>query len=307
MSKSFTLIEILVVIVIVGILSAFIIVGMGSINSSANIAKSKVFANSLRNSLLMSLTSEWKLDIINSPATDQTPDSWGINTGTLKENGYAGACDSSHCPQLQTANCVFGNCLSFDGVNDYIYFGDVLDIGASDLTICFWAKVNSLPFPENKYLIGKSDASGTDGRYAVGIIPNGKVIAIFDPSVGTTVNSVNNVNVGWNFISVVWDRDNTMKIYLNGYYENEISISSGNGINFNTAIPFLIGAYTPTSYFFGGQIDNASFFFGVFSSSQIQQNYFLGLNSLYKNRALTKTEYTQKLKEFKNSLAQSSD
>jgi prepilin-type N-terminal cleavage/methylation domain-containing protein len=43
MNKSFTLIEILVVIVVIGVLSAFILVGMSSITSSANIAKSQAF------------------------------------------------------------------------------------------------------------------------------------------------------------------------------------------------------------------------------------------------------------------------
>jgi len=62
MSNSFTLIEILVVIVIIGILSAFILVGMSSITNSANIAKGKAFADSTRNSLLGNLKAEIKLD-----------------------------------------------------------------------------------------------------------------------------------------------------------------------------------------------------------------------------------------------------
>ncbi|MFA5232665.1 MAG: LamG domain-containing protein [Candidatus Paceibacterota bacterium] len=301
--KSFTLIEILVVIVIIGIISVFIIVSMAGVSSKAGIAKSQAFANSIRNSLLMDLISEWKLDEVNFPMIDQVPDSWGLNTGTLKENGYVGACDFSHCPQLQTTNCIYRNCMFFDGINDYIYFGDILDVGTSDFTISIWAKVISLPFSENKYLIGKSDSSGTDGRYSIGIMSDGKVRAIFDPTIGTTVNSVKNVDIGWNFISVVWDRDDTMRIYLNGSYEDEISISSGNGINFNTAIPFLIGSYTPTSYFFGGSIDSVSFFFAVLPSSQIKQNYYSGLNKLLSNQGILSAEYVERIIQLKNNLA----
>jgi len=47
--KSFTLIEILVVIVVTGILSSFVLVGMSSITNDARIAKVKAFANSVRN------------------------------------------------------------------------------------------------------------------------------------------------------------------------------------------------------------------------------------------------------------------
>ena len=80
MSKSFTLIEILVVIVIIGILSAFIIVSMVGVSDKARIAKSQAFANSLRNSLLINLVSEWKL---NDGSGTTASDSWSANTGTL--------------------------------------------------------------------------------------------------------------------------------------------------------------------------------------------------------------------------------
>jgi len=52
MNKSFTLIEILVVIVVIGILSAFVLVGMSSITSSANIAKVQAFINSMDNAII---------------------------------------------------------------------------------------------------------------------------------------------------------------------------------------------------------------------------------------------------------------
>ncbi len=80
MSKSFTLIEILVVIVVIGVLSAFILVGMSSISSKANIAKSQVFINSIDNSLLTSRVAYWKLD---EGAGTTTSDSWGVSLGTL--------------------------------------------------------------------------------------------------------------------------------------------------------------------------------------------------------------------------------
>ena len=101
--KSFTLIEILVVIVVIGILSAFILVGMSSISSKANIARSQAFANSLDNALLLSRTSQWKLD-------GNINDSWGINTGT-----WYGATGGNNLAvnYRSSSECVSGQCLDF--------------------------------------------------------------------------------------------------------------------------------------------------------------------------------------------------
>ncbi|MFA6374227.1 MAG: prepilin-type N-terminal cleavage/methylation domain-containing protein, partial [Candidatus Paceibacterota bacterium] len=62
MNKSFTLIEILVVIVIVGIISAFIIISMAGISSKANIAKGQTFSNSLKNALMLNMIAQYELD-----------------------------------------------------------------------------------------------------------------------------------------------------------------------------------------------------------------------------------------------------
>ena len=103
-NKSFTLIELLVVIVIIGILAGVIIVSTSSSISKANIAKVKVFENSIQNELGANMVSRWKLDEIISTTT--TPDAWGNNTGTLT-NG----------PVLKSeAECVTGKCMYFDGV-----------------------------------------------------------------------------------------------------------------------------------------------------------------------------------------------
>jgi len=78
-NKSFTLIELLVVIVIIGILAGVIIVSTSSSINKANLAKVKVFENSVQNELGANMVSRWKLD----EGTTTTPDAWGNNTGTL--------------------------------------------------------------------------------------------------------------------------------------------------------------------------------------------------------------------------------
>ncbi|MBP6914381.1 prepilin-type N-terminal cleavage/methylation domain-containing protein, partial [Candidatus Parcubacteria bacterium] len=132
MSKSFTLIEILIVIVVIGILSSFILVGMNSIASSANIAKSESFSSSLRNSLLISLVSEWKLD---ESSGQSIYDSWSSNNGILGSTSGVDASD----PIWITNGCAKGSCLSFDGTDDYVYL-NAFGLSGSKLTFEFWLK-----------------------------------------------------------------------------------------------------------------------------------------------------------------------
>jgi hyaluronate lyase len=278
--QAFTLIELLVVIAIIGILSGLIVVSMGGVTEKATIAKAQVFSNSLRNSLMANLVSEYKLD-------GNATDSWG------------GGNNGSIIGATASTNCVYNTCYSFDG-SDYITMGDVLDIGTSDLTISAWAKVASLPFPENKYVIGKADASGADGRYSLGISTTGIAMLMFDPGAGVVLSGTTVVGTGWNLLTGVWDRDGNMTLYLNGVYENSVSISAGNGQNYNTALTFLIGGYTTATGLFIGSIDEARVFFATLSTSQIKEQYYAGLNSLLANGNIDAREYSERI----NSIAE---
>jgi prepilin-type N-terminal cleavage/methylation domain-containing protein len=153
MNKSFTLIEILVVIVVIGALSAFILVGMSSITNSANIAKSQAFSNSLRNSLLLNLVSEWKLD-------GNGNDSWGVNNGTL-----VGA---THLPVLKTnSDCFSGSCYDFDGTEDYINVGSRANLTtdiSNGLTITAWI-YPELISGDSRTIIGFSGGNAYDRNY----------------------------------------------------------------------------------------------------------------------------------------------
>ena len=133
-NKSFTLIELLVVIVIIGILAGVIMISTSSSIDKANVAKIKVFEESVQNNLAANMVSRWTLDEIIS--TNQTPDQWGNNTGIL--NGADGL------PQLRPASeCVTDGCFKFDGVDDYIDCGKNSSLNITDkITISAWIKLN---------------------------------------------------------------------------------------------------------------------------------------------------------------------
>ncbi len=295
-SKSFTLIEILVVIVVVGILSYFILVGMSSISESANIAKSKAFSDSLRNSLLTNLVSEWKLD----EGTETTAyDSWGTNNGTLT-NG----------PTWVTSGCVSSNCLSFDGTDDYV---EVLNNATLNLddgdkgTLSTWIKVNSWPSSGYPSIVTKGTSAGgwSSGSYHISIWSDRIHFVIYEN--GSTYNSVDLINLpsinSWHYLVMTWSGTNGGKLKA---YLNSLPITSGTTqtvkADLRATQNFRIGS--TTSYFFNGLIDDIKLYNTAISNSQIEQNYFLGLNKLYKNGGITEIEYIKRIAELKINLTQ---
>jgi|WetSurMetagenome_2_1015567.scaffolds.fasta_scaffold222221_2 prepilin-type N-terminal cleavage/methylation domain-containing protein len=133
--KAFTLIELLVVIAIVGILSGLIVVSMSGMTQKAVVAKARIFSSSLRNSLMINLVSDWKLDDASGTVA---ADTWGTNNGTLTSfaDTTAGYGDANTSGWVSSSNCVFNTCLKFDGTDDRIVFGSATKY--SQYTIEVW-------------------------------------------------------------------------------------------------------------------------------------------------------------------------
>ena len=306
--KAFTLIELLVVIAIIGILSALIVVGMSSTNQKATIAKAQVFANSLRNSLMSNLVSEWRFDQINVPAANQTPDSWGGgNTGTL----YS-------APQLQTTGCVSGNCLSFDGVDDYIEAADnnTLDI-VSDLTISVWFKMINNPTGNNRGIIAKwRNQTGYLNQRAYGIVvtPSGYIGASVSTdglnnegvSSNSATGAIDRADGFWHHIVLVFDASSYLREYVDGRQEANNTTNVMSSI-FNSPAPLWFGVQYDlgiSDVYANAFIDDARIFNVAMPTSQIQQNYFAGLNKLLAKNGMELFEYQQHLVELNSNYAE---
>jgi len=277
MNKSFTLIEILVVIVVIGILSAFVLVGMSSITNNANIAKSKEFANSMRNSLLIDLVSEWKLD-------GNANDSWGTNNGTLV--------GPTHLPVLKSSNeCISGTCYQFDGSEDYINCSR-----AHYETLAAEAWINTYSIPAQG--VAASTFVRTDSYMLY--IEGGLRWYIHDGTAWRSISYSSLSTNKWYHVVGTYDLNastNNHKLYVNGVRVAQVTTT-----NIRDAGAWLRIEYIWSQYY-SGLIDEVRIYDQVLPASKIQQNYFIGLNKLYKNDGLSKIEYGQRLSELKSNLA----
>ncbi len=291
--KAFTLIELLVVIAIIGILSGLIVVAMGGITNSANIAKSQVFANSLRNALMLNLVSEWKLD---ENTGISTADSWsGGNTGTLT--------GPTTLPIWATGkSCTSGSCVQFDGTDDYVDVGNNANLNPlNEITIGLWFKPTATGTSEDCHgtaLAGHHNSAGcTIDRYGIGYSQNKKFFANIyngttsvDLGKSSTLISPNVWAYGvWTFSS----NTDTSKIYLNGVLE-DTKTSTWNLPS--SASSFKIGKAEDTQLF-TGLIDEVRVYNAVVPISEIKEQYYAGLNSLFADGSLTAEEYAKRISE----------
>jgi len=224
MNRSFTLIEILVVVVVIGILSSFVLVLTRYIYQEANVAKGKAFSNSVKNALLLNIAAEWKFEGPTSSGSDASNgdvlDSW------LSNNGDTGA----HQPTVVSdSECASGKCLQFNGTSDYISipYNNVFNFG-SKLTVFVWVK--GLAQTDDKKIVSHFDYGNTNRSWSIGTddisFNKFEVILSNDGSNGNphikqyyTDNVV--LDNFWHLLGFTWNggvgsNGGTLKLYIDG-------------------------------------------------------------------------------------------
>ena len=254
--QSFTLVEILVVIVIIGILSSFIFFTINNSVDKANIAKSKMFSESIRNNLLLNLVSEWKLD-------GNANDSWGSNNGTATDVTY----------ETET-NCISGECGIFNGSTSYVDCGNAssLDI-TGNLTIEAWIKITGSCSDDcDIFIRGDDSIDGYRLTISLGVIR-------FDTFSPTKIISRGSAITDNKWHHIVVTKNGTgigsVKIYNDG-----IDVTSQQGDHGNPASNnkhAYIGSYNSIAHFLNGEIDEVRVYNSVISESEIEQKYLSGL------------------------------
>ena len=280
--KAFTLIELLVVIAIIGILSGMIVISMGGVTEKANIAKSQVFSNSLRNSLMANIVGEWKFDELTTAINETTiKDSWSTITGTL-------VTDNTTTEKL-SSDCVSGKCLDFDGVGDYISCGTDASVttNLNAWTVSAWVKPDNIP---TNILIAFSSAStpairimNTTGPL---IYMGGSNFRYFAASSWTTLTDGNWHHVAFSIPGSGQNDITSSKMYVDGV---KIGNSSTTAAGTQAAKTLLV-----ISDPYQGLMDDLRIFNAELPTSQIKEQYYAGLNKLLANGVINKEEYTEK-------------
>lgn len=307
---AFTLVELLVVIAIVGILSGLIIVGMSSSVYNANIAKAQVFSSSLRDSLLMNLTNEWKFDGTASDGalatTDDIKDTWGNDNGILCTTG-GGA------PTVRTGSkCISGSCLEFDNVDDQFYVNDpTLRYVGNGMTLEAWIKVRSTSDGTVGHVISKPWNGGGFYNYRIYWLSNTIYFILGgDTGQSKTVTASNILKDKWyNIVASVNpdSSDKMVKLYVNGVLavtpsahtittwiptsgggDASIQLSIGHQYRCDTSVPQSL---------FDGYIDNVRIFNAEIPASQIREHYYSGLARLVSSNSIDHYDYRERLKQ----------
>ena len=298
--NAFTLIELLVVIAIIGILSALIIVGMSSTTQKATIAKAQVFSHSLDGSLMPSKVSEWNFNSLSgtvdqdiSSAANFVIDSWGNNHGT-----------ATGTPDLKDgANCITGKCLNFNGSTDYIDCGNSANLNNyNQITISAWVYVTS---SDSRRLIAEKHTSGAgNAGWWFAREQDNKLILIVVGSTTRYAESTVNVPINtWVLATTTYNGTN-VKTYINGIDYTGSQQGTGSGPIINSANTLVLGIGRWTGGYFYGSMDDVRIYSEAIPTSQIQQNYYAGLNKLFTKKGIEISEYQNRLAELKSNYAQ---
>lgn len=280
---AFTLIELLVVIAIIGILSGLIVVTMNGVTTKANIAKSQVFSNSLRNALMLNLVSEWKFDngITGSGITvGNVIDSWGSNNAT-----------SIGGSPTVIEDCIYGKCLYFDG-NDYVNFGDTSDMDS--ITVSAWVKTGSF-LPEDWGTIIEKGNQTANNHFWLCYRTTGFMFefgngTVRDKSFYPISFSLNE----WYYVVGTYTSGSGY-VYVNGNKGNHQTAITGNLAANDFYL--LVGRYRTDNYYWVGMIDDVRMFNSVVSESKVKEMYYSGLNQLFAKEQIIKEEYIFRVSE----------
>ena len=260
----------------------------------ANIAKSKVFEESIQNNLAANMVSAWDADHVTKGATWVLHDKWGNNNGTFYDD-ISTVCSSTGtitCPQIVNDKNM-GNVLSFDGVNDYIDLGNRSDLNlTSSATISLWMYIPSSWTGGTRYpnIISKGANQGWD--------TNGWSLYAFrwsdDKRIGIGMRNGATVNVAdfqnaisdsWMHIAGFWN-GSKIKVYQNGSERRSVDQTINPPA---TSTSVLIGK--SASNFLSGMLSNVKIYDEALSATQIKQNYIAGLDSLLSKNLISKQEY----------------
>jgi len=274
--KGFTLIELLVVIATIGILAGLMVANLSGATDGAKMAKSKVYSNSIRSSLLMNRIAEWRF---NEGSGTSTSDTVGTSVGDL----------TGHTPAWKTDNCVAGSCLQFDGSSSYVEISGLTlaKISGDKLTVEAWVKPVSLA--GTQYIVSKN------GPFFLYMSGNKLGGSIYNGSSWTTLTGNIPLSNSWQYLIMAYDGSN-IKLYVNGVLDASTP-KTGNlaGDGCTQIGVYNNGGCAGRSLYFNGMIDEIRIYNQVFTAGRAKENYLAGLDRLLASGQIGDVDYKQRM------------
>lgn len=258
----FTLVELLVVVVIVGLLSTIAVGSVSKARERARIAGNLEFSQGLFGGLGSHAVGIWNFDIVDGGIT---PDISGNgNNGTI----FGNATQTIDTPYSIITSSVGRYALNFDGAGDYVQCADSdsLDPADSPFTIEVWFKWDGSP--------GKNTIYDKDGLYGARVF-NGFFEYLWQPD--STWRGGTSFPVGenlWHHAVVLYDKT---KQYLYKDGKLVFSRSQIGNIGTNNA-GLLIGAedVNGSNHYFSGKIDELRIYISALGVAEIEKHYAEG-------------------------------
>ncbi|MEY4333677.1 MAG: Synechococcus phage [Bacteroidota bacterium] len=197
----------------------------------------------------------------------------GNNWNDLSGNNNNGTLTNG--PVFNSAN---GGSIVFDGIDDVVSFGNILNIGLNSWTMSCWLKFDGGTGTFG--IMGKTSYRSNMGRYNI-YVDNNYINAFFQPSTNSLIATPIAPYLDNKFHNIVLSINRTSMIYL--YVDGvsvgtPIDISSSSSVDLNNSDNFYIGSYASSDgqsplYFFKGNMGQALIYNRALSASEVTNNF----------------------------------
>jgi hypothetical protein len=170
-------------------------------------------------------------------------------------------------------NGQIGQALDFDGVDEYVDFGDQDDLIGANYSFLFWAKKEANTSTGNRMtLISKLDDGTVEG---IDIITGNSYtnLEVYIDRVSSPLSIANFLDLNsWVFGAVVLD-NGTVSVYKNGVFQDSASYTSITDNNVN----FYVGTQGAVlNRVFNGIIDEVRVYNRTLSAQEVKRLYNMG-------------------------------